>query len=324
MVAEVLAGEAAQVVDRGLADRVVLVAEALDQPLDAMAVARALVPLAPLALARAEVLRGQRDERAARVLAAAVGALDRADQIGDRLDVAELDDRRGRRGDDLRIGRVDRAARARRAPCAEVRRRIAGERLDRASRARRSPDRTAARRARTPRCAGAARRRTPWRRTACRAAARSSSRSAAPTRPRRAGPRARAARRTARRAAARPVTANRSTRSLPGNRCISAPSGLGRALDGLGEGVARRGPRFAASIAVEQRLDRDAAAPASIDSSVPCSKRGRVRRGGRLGRVLEPDGRGSGRASRLVSICSTSISIDRRTPAGCDSRPSCA
>src|SRR5258706_16461084 len=73
VVAEVLAGEAAQIADRGLADRVFLVREAFDQPLDAMAAARTLVPLAPLLLVRAEVLHRQRDERFARVLAPAVG-----------------------------------------------------------------------------------------------------------------------------------------------------------------------------------------------------------------------------------------------------------
>src|SRR5687768_13872003 len=48
VVTEVLAGQPAQIVDRELADRVFLVAEAVDQPLDAMALRGAVVPLAPL------------------------------------------------------------------------------------------------------------------------------------------------------------------------------------------------------------------------------------------------------------------------------------
>src|SRR4051794_5093342 len=83
MIPEVFAGHPAQDVDRVLADRVFLVAEAFDQPLDAVAQPRRLVPLAPLALAGAEVLRGQRGQRPSRVLAAAIAALDHADQVRD-------------------------------------------------------------------------------------------------------------------------------------------------------------------------------------------------------------------------------------------------
>src|SRR4051794_17864876 len=93
VIAEVLAGQPAQRVDRRLADRVLLVAEPLDQPLDAIAPARTVVPLAPLALAGAEVLGRKRGQRAPGMIAAAIGALDHSDQIRDRVDIAERDQR---------------------------------------------------------------------------------------------------------------------------------------------------------------------------------------------------------------------------------------
>src|ERR1700733_11086044 len=72
VVAEIFAGQPPQIVDRVLADRVFFVTEAFDQPFDAMPVARGVPPLAPLALVAAEILRRQRDQRSARVLAAAI------------------------------------------------------------------------------------------------------------------------------------------------------------------------------------------------------------------------------------------------------------
>ena len=68
--------------------------------------------LRALLLAAAEILRGQRDERLADVIAALVVALDRADEIADRLGIAERDDRGRRGGDDLWIRRVHGATRA--------------------------------------------------------------------------------------------------------------------------------------------------------------------------------------------------------------------
>src|SRR5688572_22883694 len=72
LVAEVVADDPPQVVERRLPQRRLLVPEAVDQPLEAVARAVVLPPAAPLALAEAEVLLAERDQGAPRVLAAAV------------------------------------------------------------------------------------------------------------------------------------------------------------------------------------------------------------------------------------------------------------
>src|SRR5262249_37804943 len=112
VVAEVFAGQPAEVVDRALADRVFAMVEAFDQPLDAVLALRGFPPLARFLLARAEVLGGERDQRLARVLAVAIAALDDRDQIGNGLDVAELEESGRRSEHDLGVARVKGAARA--------------------------------------------------------------------------------------------------------------------------------------------------------------------------------------------------------------------
>src|SRR5687768_5983104 len=131
VIAEVFAGDAAEVVDRELADCVLLVKEAFDQPLDAVLATRCLVPAAPFLFGRAEVLRGERDERFACEVTAAIGALDDADEIGDRVGVAELDDGGSRGAYDFGIVGVHGAARTHEG-VAEIVDGVTGERFDRA------------------------------------------------------------------------------------------------------------------------------------------------------------------------------------------------
>jgi hypothetical protein len=93
-----------------------------------------------------EVLRGERDQRLAHVLGAAIRAFDRVDQLVDRRDIAELDDRL-RRCATISGSSALTARRAFASACVEVRDRISGQRFDRHLAHADSPDRTTARRA---------------------------------------------------------------------------------------------------------------------------------------------------------------------------------